>query len=63
MNQRPPDPQSGALTRLRHAPMCFQKWMRNVVDLALFYKRNQLDNCLLQLAHGFDIDIRRGQWR
>ena len=25
LNQRPPDPQSGALTRLRHAPLCFEE--------------------------------------
>ena len=79
LNQRPPDPQSGALTRLRHAPIfVFQiaymgtlggfpnppamgsaRQGRRLPTRLFFHESYQIQEPLLHLSHGFNVDFRR----
>ena len=75
LNQRPPDPQSGALTRLRHAPIfCFfesltwEPWegstgsprqSRRLPTRLFFHESYQIQKPLLDFSHGFDVNLRR----
>jgi hypothetical protein len=79
LNQRPPDPQSGALTRLRHAPifvfqiadmgtlggfpnspaMVRRRQSRRLPPRLFFHESYQIQEPLLHLSHGLDVDFRR----